>query len=50
MTNTPDILKTILAKKAEEVARRKNNAPLSMLADLATTVQGPRGFYQALGR
>lgn len=49
MTNdTPDILKTILAKKAEEVARRKNNAPLSMLAELATTVQGPRGFYQAL--
>ena len=46
--NTPDILKTILTKKAEEVARRKNNAPLSMLAELATTVPGPRGFYQAL--
>ncbi len=46
--NTPDILKTILAKKAEEVARRKDNAPLSMLAELATTVPGPRGFYQAL--
>lgn len=49
MTNTtPDILKTILAKKAEEVARRKNNAPISMLEELAGTVQGPRGFYSAL--
>jgi indole-3-glycerol phosphate synthase len=48
MTDTPDILKTILAKKTEEVARRKANAPISMLQEIATTVQGPRGFYQAL--
>ncbi|OAI22440.1 MULTISPECIES: indole-3-glycerol phosphate synthase TrpC [Methylomonas] len=47
-TDTPDILKTILAKKAEEVARRKNNTPLAMLQELAGTVQAPRGFYQAL--
>jgi indole-3-glycerol phosphate synthase len=48
MTDTPDILKTILAKKAEEVARRKANTPISMLQEIATGVQGPRGFYQAL--
>jgi indole-3-glycerol phosphate synthase len=48
MTNTPDILKTILAKKTEEVARRKANMPISALLEIATGVQGPRGFYQAL--
>lgn len=48
MTDTPDILKTILAKKAEEVARRKANMPISALQEIATGVQGPRGFYQSL--
>ncbi len=48
MTDTPDILKTILAKKAEEVASRKANTPISMLQEIAGGVQGPRGFYQAL--
>ncbi|OAI15678.1 indole-3-glycerol-phosphate synthase [Methylomonas koyamae] len=47
-TDTPDILKTILAKKTEEVARRKNNTPISVLQEIAASVQGPRGFYQAL--
>lgn len=48
MTDTPDILKTILTEKAEEVARRKTNIPISMLQEIAGSVQGPRGFYQAL--
>ncbi|MCK9606912.1 MAG: indole-3-glycerol phosphate synthase TrpC [Methylomonas sp.] len=48
MTDTPDILKIILAKKAEEVARRKINAPISMLQEIATGVPGPRGFYHSL--
>ena len=48
MTDTPDILKTILAKKSEEVTRRKANMPISALQEIATGVQGPRGFYQAL--
>ncbi len=48
MTDTPDILKTILAKKTEEVARRQANAPLAMLREIAMGVQSPRGFYQAL--
>ena len=47
-TDTPDILKTILAKKAEEVARRKANTPIALLQEIAGSVPGPRGFYQAL--
>lgn len=48
MSDTPDILKNILAKKVEEVTRRKANTPMSMLQEIAGSVQGPRGFYQAL--
>jgi len=48
MTDTPDILKTILAKKAEEVARRQANASIAMLQEIAAGAQAPRGFYQAL--
>lgn len=48
MSDTPDILKKILAKKVEEVARRKANMPIAMLQEIAGGVQGPRGFYQAL--
>lgn len=43
-----DILNTILAKKAEEVAQRKQNIPLSALQDIASRVEKPRGFYAAL--
>ncbi len=50
MTNTPDILKTILAKKEEEVARRKIQTPIEMLQDIAMNVEKPRGFYNALHR
>jgi len=48
MTNTPDILKKILATKAEEVARRKIAMPVATLQEIATTVEKPRGFYLAL--
>ncbi|MDD2760395.1 MAG: indole-3-glycerol phosphate synthase TrpC [Methylomonas sp.] len=48
MTDTPDILKTILAKKLEEVTRRKANTSIALLQEIAGGVQGPRGFYQAL--
>ena len=48
MTNTADILKTILAQKAEEVARRQANLPLAALQEIATGASSPRGFYQAL--
>ncbi len=48
MTDTPDILKKILATKQEEVARRKTNAPLEMLTEIAAGVEAPRGFYRTL--
>ena len=48
MTDTPDILKTILAKKAVEVASRKLNMPVEALKEHAQAVSSPRGFYQAL--
>jgi len=48
MTQTPDILKTILAKKAEEVARRKSGMSIANLEDIASGVERPRGFYNAL--
>ena len=48
MTQTPDILKTILAKKAEEVARRKTGMSISNLEEIAAGVERPRGFYNLL--
>ena len=48
MTQTPDILKKILEKKAEEVAARKQRMTLSDLEEIARGVEKPRGFYQAL--
>ena len=48
MSNTPDILKTILAKKFEEVAKRQQRMSISDLQDIAQDVEKPRGFYQAL--
>jgi len=48
MTNTPDILKTILAKKVEEVARRKLGMTIANLEEIAGNVERPRGFYNAL--
>ena len=48
MTHTPDILKTILAKKAEEVARRKTGMSISNLEEIASGVERPRGFYNLL--
>ncbi|WP_374087238.1 indole-3-glycerol phosphate synthase TrpC [Methylomicrobium lacus] len=48
MTDTPDILKKILDKKAEEVARRLLRTPIADLESFAETVEKPRGFYRAL--
>ena len=48
MTQTPDILKAILAKKVEEVARRKSGMSIANLEDIASGVERPRGFYNAL--
>ncbi len=48
MTNTPDILKKILDKKVEEVTRRKLGMTIANLEEIASGVEGPRGFYNAL--
>lgn len=48
MTDTPDILKKILDKKAEEVARRLVRTPIADLESFAESVEKPRGFYRAL--
>jgi indole-3-glycerol phosphate synthase len=48
MTDTPDILKKILDKKAEEVARRRLGMTIANLEDIAAGVEAPRGFYNAL--
>ncbi|HEY8034114.1 MAG TPA: indole-3-glycerol phosphate synthase TrpC [Methylobacter sp.] len=48
MTDTPDILKKILDKKAEEVARRRLGMTIANLEEIAEGVERPRGFYNAL--
>ncbi|MCX7102012.1 MAG: indole-3-glycerol phosphate synthase TrpC [Methylobacter sp.] len=48
MTNTPDILKKILDKKVEEVTRRKLGMTIANLEEIASGVEVPRGFYNAL--
>lgn len=48
MTDTPDILKKILNRKAEEVASRKQRTPTSSLQEIANDIEVPRGFAQAL--
>ncbi len=48
MTNTPDILKKILDKKIEEVTQRKLGMSIANLEEIASGVEGPRGFYNAL--
>ena len=48
LTDTPDILKRILEKKAEEVAKRKLGMTIANLQEIAESVEKPRGFYNAL--
>ena len=48
MTDTPDILKKILARKAEEVVNRKQRTSLDSLKEIASGMENPRGFAAAL--
>jgi indole-3-glycerol phosphate synthase len=48
MPDTPDILKRIVARKAEEVAERKRSRPLATLRDAVDVAPAPRGFADAL--
>jgi len=48
MTDTPDILKKILDRKAEEIANRKQRTPVDVLKEIASGIENPRGFATAL--
>jgi indole-3-glycerol phosphate synthase len=48
MTDTPDILNTILRRKRQEVAERSGRISLDRLAELAREADAPRGFLHAL--
>ena len=48
MRDTPDILKKILARKAEEIAARSRTVSLRELQQQAATADAPRGFINAL--
>lgn len=48
MSNTPDVLKKILARKAEEVAERQAKTPLSDLQERCKAMPAARGFVVAL--
>jgi indole-3-glycerol phosphate synthase len=48
MTDTPDILKKIVARKHEEIAERRGRVPQAQLAEVAASADAPRGFAAAL--
>jgi indole-3-glycerol phosphate synthase len=48
MTDTPDILRKIVARKVEEVAQRSARVPRPMIAAAAAQADPPRGFVAAL--
>lgn len=48
MTDTPDILKKILARKQQEIAERSARVPLAKLQELAENALPVRGFVEAM--
>lgn len=50
MTDTPDVLKKILARKAEEVAERQVDLPLEDLKERCKAMPAARGFVAGLER
>lgn len=48
MNDTPDILRRILARKAEEIAERSAKVPLVKIQKTIRTASAPRGFVAAL--
>jgi len=48
MSNTPDILKKIIHRKAEEVAERAAKSPLQHLTERVGELAAPRGFVSAI--
>ncbi len=50
MSDTPDVLKKILARKAEEIVERCERESLKALSSRAASADAPRGFVEALNR
>lgn len=48
MTDTPTVLKKIIARKWEEIAERKSNVSVSELIEQAKAQSAPRGFVKAI--
>ncbi len=48
MSDTPDILKKILAKKEQEVTKRKLRMSIADLTNIISDTEVPRGFVRAL--
>ena len=48
MTDTPDILKKILARKQQEIAERSARVPLAKIQELAENALPVRGFVEAM--
>jgi indole-3-glycerol phosphate synthase len=48
MNDTPDILRRILARKAEEIAERSAHTPIEELRHRAAAAPAPRGFVNAI--
>ncbi len=48
MAQTPDILKTILRRKADEIVERSQRVSIRKMSDRAAAQPPPRGFCQAL--
>jgi len=48
MSNTPDILKKILARKAAEITERRHNTGTGEMQQQAQAASAPRGFIDAL--
>ncbi|OGI46544.1 MAG: indole-3-glycerol-phosphate synthase [Candidatus Muproteobacteria bacterium RBG_16_65_34] len=48
MSGTPDILKKILARKAEEIVARAGRLPLTDLSRRVASAPAPRGFREAI--
>ena len=48
MTDKPDILKKILARKVEEIAERSRSVSMRELQQQAAAADAPRGFINAL--
>jgi indole-3-glycerol phosphate synthase len=48
MSDTPDILKKIVARKHEEIAERSARAPIGLVRELVERADGVRGFVDSL--